>query len=87
MFINSNFSEVISVTFGADRVKESQGQTIGSSLTVSLSPPAEARLRCSLWRREECLEERRLEAEETLEGLRHRVDQLDSLLASPDLVT
>lgn len=50
------------------------------------SPPAEARLRCSLWRREDTLEERRLEAEETLEGLRHRVDQLDSLLASPDLV-
>ncbi|XP_075881645.1 uncharacterized protein LOC142887705 isoform X5 [Nelusetta ayraudi] len=46
-----------------------------------------ARLRCSLWSREETLEERRLEAQETLEGLRHRVDQLDSLLASPEPVT
>lgn len=53
-------------------------------MILYFSPPAEARLRCSLWSREETLEERRLEAQETLEGLRHRVDRLDSLLASPE---
>ena len=40
----------------------------------------EARLRCSLWTRQETLNVRRLETEESLVGLRHRLDQLDSLL-------
>ncbi|XP_070820717.1 centriolin [Chaetodon trifascialis] len=39
-----------------------------------------ARLRCSLWNQQETLEVRRQETEESLQGLRHRLDQLDSLL-------
>ncbi|XP_026198209.1 centriolin isoform X2 [Anabas testudineus] len=39
-----------------------------------------ARLRCSLWNQQENLEVRRLETEESLLGLKLRLDQLDSLL-------
>ncbi|XP_059193427.1 UPF0746 protein DDB_G0281095-like [Centropristis striata] len=39
-----------------------------------------ARLRCSLWTQQDNLTVRRLETEDTLLGLRHRLDQLDSLL-------
>lgn len=41
----------------------------------------EARLRCSLWSQQDALEVRRLEAEDSLLGLKHRLDQLDSLLS------
>ncbi|XP_076588065.1 uncharacterized protein cntrl isoform X2 [Chaetodon auriga] len=40
-----------------------------------------AHLRCRLWNQQETLEVRRQETEESLQGLRHRLDQLDSLLA------
>lgn len=46
--------------------------------TESVCRSVEARLRCSLWSRQESLEERRLEAEQSLLGLKHRLDQLDS---------
>ncbi|XP_078106551.1 centriolin [Sander vitreus] len=39
-----------------------------------------ARLRCSLWNQQENMKVRRQEAEESLLGLKHRLDQLDSLL-------
>ncbi|TKS65589.1 hypothetical protein D9C73_028572 [Collichthys lucidus] len=46
-----------------------------------------ARLRCSLWTQQETLMERRLEAEDSLLGLKHQVDQLDSLLTHTHTVT
>ncbi|XP_028433479.1 centriolin isoform X1 [Perca flavescens] len=39
-----------------------------------------ARLRCRLWNQQENMKVRRLEAEESLLGLKHRLNQLDSLL-------
>nr|XP_043882959.1 centriolin isoform X2 [Solea senegalensis] len=40
-----------------------------------------ARLRCSLWKQQETLKVRRLETEDSLLGLRDKVDKLDSLLS------
>ncbi|XP_068166611.1 centriolin isoform X3 [Antennarius striatus] len=43
-----------------------------------------ARLRCNLWNQQETLEVRRVETEDSLLGLKHRLDQLDSLLGHTD---
>ncbi|KAM7390967.1 hypothetical protein PAMP_021690 [Pampus punctatissimus] len=47
----------------------------------------EAHLHCSLWNQQENLKVKWLETEDSLLGLKHSVDQLDSLLTHTDTLT